>query len=54
MTPLEQMHAKGEGPALAAAIESMPEKLGEYKMRQFWGEKVLPWLRSGADGSKTA
>jgi hypothetical protein len=46
------MRAQGEGPALAAAIESMPEKLGEYKMRQFWGDTVLPWLKSGMDGSK--
>jgi len=48
MTPLEQIRQEGEGPKLAEAIESMPEKLGMYKMRQFWGEKVLPWLKEPA------
>lgn len=52
MTPLEQIRAQGESPSLAAAIESMPEKLGEYKMRHFWGGKVLPWLKSGTDRIK--
>jgi len=45
MTPLEQIKNEGDGPKLADAIDSMPEKLGLYKMRQFWGGKVLPWLR---------
>ncbi|KAI0871703.1 hypothetical protein GGS24DRAFT_492025 [Hypoxylon argillaceum] len=44
MTPLHQVKAEGDGKALAQAIESMPEGLGHYKMRQFWGSKVLPWL----------
>ncbi|KAI0897384.1 hypothetical protein F4806DRAFT_495058 [Annulohypoxylon nitens] len=44
MTPLHQVKAEGNGKALAAAIESMPEGLGHYKMRQYWGSKVLPWL----------
>ncbi len=45
MTPLAQIKAEGDGPNLAKAIESMPEKLGMYKMRHFWGEEVLPWLK---------
>ncbi|KAI2627561.1 hypothetical protein GGR54DRAFT_652407 [Hypoxylon sp. NC1633] len=44
MTPLHQIKAEGEGKALAKAIESMPEGLGHYKMRQYWGRKILPWL----------
>jgi hypothetical protein len=44
MTPLHQVKAEGDGKALAAAIEDMPEGLGNYKMRQYWGEKILPWL----------
>src|ERR1700744_5460516 len=44
MTSLEQVRKEGNGAALAGAIESMPEKLGLYKMRPFWGQKVLPWL----------
>lgn len=45
MTPLAQIRAEGDGPKLAEAIESMPEKLGMYKMRHFWGSEVLPWLK---------
>ncbi|KAI1761211.1 hypothetical protein GGR53DRAFT_525337 [Hypoxylon sp. FL1150] len=44
MTPLHQVKAEGDGKALAEAIESMPEGLGHYKMRQYWGNKILPWL----------
>lgn len=44
MTPLYQVKAEGDGKALALAIESMPEGLGYYKMRQYWGRKILPWL----------
>ncbi|KAI0844301.1 hypothetical protein F5Y00DRAFT_256115 [Daldinia vernicosa] len=44
MTPLHQVKAEGDGKALAQAIESMPEGLGHYKMVQYWGRKVLPWL----------
>lgn len=52
MTPLHQVVAEGDGSDLANAIESMPQGLGEYKMRQYWGEKVLPWLRGGkGDGT---
>ncbi|KAL9099892.1 MAG: hypothetical protein Q9163_004667 [Psora crenata] len=45
MTKLEDIRKEGDGNRLADAIESMPEKLGMYKMRHFWGVKVLPWLR---------
>ncbi|KAI0119501.1 hypothetical protein F4814DRAFT_412199 [Daldinia grandis] len=44
MTPLHQVKAEGDGKALAEAIESMPQGLGHYKMVQYWGSKVLPWL----------
>lgn len=44
MTSLEDIRREGEGPALAGAIRSMPEKLGDYKMRPFWAAKILPWL----------
>ncbi|KAI1479810.1 hypothetical protein F4774DRAFT_418650 [Daldinia eschscholtzii] len=44
MTPLHQVKAEGDGKALAEAIESMPQGLGHYKMVQYWGRKVLPWL----------
>ncbi|KAI9729786.1 MAG: hypothetical protein M1818_008400 [Claussenomyces sp. TS43310] len=47
MTLLEEIRTQGEGTKLAAAIESMPEKLGFYKMRQFWGHDVLPWPKEG-------
>lgn len=47
ITPLEQIKSEGDGPRLAQEIENMPEKLGLYKMRQFWGGKVLPWLKEG-------
>lgn len=45
MTPLKDIRNEGDGPRLADAIESMPEKLGLYKMRPFWGGEILPWLR---------
>jgi hypothetical protein len=41
MTRLDELRANGEGNALADAIESMPEGLGQYKMRQYWGWKGL-------------
>ncbi|KAI0911052.1 hypothetical protein F4823DRAFT_561405 [Ustulina deusta] len=44
MTSLHQVKAEGDGKALAQAIKSMPEGLGHYKMRQYWGTKILPWL----------
>lgn len=49
MTPLHKVRADGDGPALAEAIESMPQGLAGYKMRQYWGNKVLPWLKGGPD-----
>ncbi|KAH7361370.1 hypothetical protein BKA66DRAFT_425712 [Pyrenochaeta sp. MPI-SDFR-AT-0127] len=52
MTPLTQILSEGDGNDLADAIESMPEGLGNYKMRQYWGSKILPWLRGGSgDGT---
>ena len=54
MTPLAQIKAEGDGPKLAEAIESMPEKLGMYKMRHFWGEEVLPWLKGKSAVTPTA
>ncbi|KAJ5982835.1 hypothetical protein N7481_004934 [Penicillium waksmanii] len=54
MTRLDEVRAKGEGDALADAIESMPEGLGKYKMRQYWGRKVLPWLRGGPGDTTVA
>ncbi|CAK1364249.1 hypothetical protein CB0940_12232 [Cercospora beticola] len=46
MTSLHDIRRNGEGPKLADAIESMPEKLAEYKMVPYWGNIILPWLRS--------
>ena len=46
MTSLHDIRAQGEGPELSAAIKSMPEKLGDYKMRCFWEGKILPWLET--------
>ncbi|KAF5862392.1 hypothetical protein ETB97_011749 [Aspergillus alliaceus] len=54
MTRLDEVRANGEGNALADAIESMPQGLGEYKMRQYWGGKVLPWLRGGPGDATVA
>jgi hypothetical protein len=45
LTPLQDIRDEGNGPELADAIDSMPEKLGDYKMRPFWGKKVCAWLR---------
>lgn len=46
-TPLSKVREDGDGVALADAVESMPEGLAGYKMRQYWGNKVLPWLNGG-------
>jgi hypothetical protein len=46
MTHLSQIVAEGSGPALADAIESMPEKLGNYKKRPFWEKDVYTFLRA--------
>jgi hypothetical protein len=44
MTPLSAIQEAGEGPALAAAIRSMPGKLGDYKKRPFWADEVYAYL----------
>jgi len=49
LTPLRDIRAEGDGAELADAIEAMPEKLGDYKRRPFWGEKVCSWLREGGE-----
>jgi hypothetical protein len=46
MKPLAQVKAEGDGKALAAAIRSMPEKLGDYKKRPFWDQEVFDFLES--------
>jgi hypothetical protein len=48
LTPLQDIKDEGNGPELADTIESMPGRLGDYKKRPFWGEKVCAWLREGA------
>lgn len=45
MTTLREVKAESNGPALADAIESMPEKLDDYKKRPFWSEIIYPYLR---------
>jgi Protein of unknown function (DUF3445) len=45
MTPLHEIKSEGNGPLLADAIESMPEKLGDYKKRPFWDKEVYAYLR---------
>lgn len=47
MTSVSDIVAEGNGEALADAIDSMPEKLGDYKMRPFWASDVLAYLRTG-------
>ncbi|KAH8700759.1 hypothetical protein BGW36DRAFT_357407 [Talaromyces proteolyticus] len=46
MTHLSHIIAEGNGPALADAIESMPEKLGNYKKRPFWEKDIYAYLRA--------
>ena len=45
MTPLSEIKACGEGQMLAEALESMPEKLFDYKRGKFWGDVVLSHLK---------
>ena len=45
MTSLRDIVREGNGVELADAIDSMPEKLGLYKMRPFWEEDVMAFLR---------
>lgn len=47
MTSLHEIVKEGNGVRLADAIDSMPEKLGVYKMRPFWARDVLHYLRTG-------
>ncbi|KAF3928829.1 hypothetical protein AA313_de0206903 [Arthrobotrys entomopaga] len=46
MTPLSVVKTEGQGEALAAAIEGMPETLAIYKGRNIWGDAVVSGLRS--------
>ncbi|KAJ2901589.1 hypothetical protein MKZ38_001668 [Zalerion maritima] len=48
MTPLVELVEEGEGPALADAIQTMPDRLGVYKKRPVWEEDVISFLRSPA------
>ena len=45
-TPIAEIKKEGNGPALADAIASLPEKLGYYKMRPFWQRDVDSYLRN--------
>lgn len=47
MTSLHDIVKEGNGVSLADAIDSMPEKLGDYKMRSFSAGDVLHYLRTG-------
>lgn len=46
MYPLSEIRAEGSGPALATAIEGLPNRLAHYKARPQWGESVKEYLRS--------
>lgn len=43
--PMTDIKNEGNGPALADACDSMPEKFGVYKRRPLWGEQLCTWLR---------
>ncbi|KAI1187236.1 hypothetical protein F5B17DRAFT_400644 [Nemania serpens] len=45
MTSLRDIVAEGNGVQLADAIDSMPEKLGDYKKRPFWARDIMKFLR---------
>ncbi|KAL8983873.1 MAG: hypothetical protein Q9177_004853 [Variospora cf. flavescens] len=45
LTPIKQIREEGNGPALADACDSMPEKFGVYKRRPVWGDQLCEWLR---------
>ncbi|KAI0140472.1 hypothetical protein GGR57DRAFT_509395 [Xylariaceae sp. FL1272] len=47
MTSLHDIKKEGNGPLLATAFESMPEKLGNYKKRPFWQTSIYRFLKSG-------
>ncbi|PTB64242.1 hypothetical protein BBK36DRAFT_1124158, partial [Trichoderma citrinoviride] len=46
LTSLEDIKREGNGPLLLEAIQSMPEKLGNYKKRPFWRRAVYDYLGS--------
>ncbi|PHH92902.1 hypothetical protein CDD83_3733 [Cordyceps sp. RAO-2017] len=46
VTAIEDIKKEGNGPLLADAFESMPQKLGDYKKRPFWQTTVYRYLRS--------
>ncbi|KAL6859660.1 hypothetical protein J3F83DRAFT_748510 [Trichoderma novae-zelandiae] len=46
LTSLEDIKREGNGPSLLEAIQSMPEKLGNYKKRPFWCQAVYDYLGS--------
>lgn len=48
LTSLQDVRNEGNGVELAEIVEQMPEKLADYKMRPFWGQKVCEWLREDA------
>lgn len=43
--PIKDIKEEGNGPALAEACESMPERFGAYKRRTVWGAELGAWLR---------
>ena len=49
LTSLQDIRDEGNGVELADAIGRMPEKLGDYKMRPFWGLRVCAWLRENPE-----
>lgn len=46
MTPLSEVKKEGQGEALAAAIEGIPESLQLYKKVVVWGKAVKAALRA--------
>ena len=49
LTPIKQIKKEGNGPALADACDSMPEKFGIYKRRPVWGDQLCGWLRDDTE-----
>ncbi|KAL8731982.1 MAG: hypothetical protein Q9181_004119 [Wetmoreana brouardii] len=47
LTPIKQIKEEGNGPALADACDTMPERFGVYKRRPVWGNQLCEWLREG-------
>ncbi|KAI4123334.1 MAG: hypothetical protein LQ338_005316 [Usnochroma carphineum] len=48
LTPIKQIKEEGNGPALAEACDTMPDKFGVYKRRPAWGDQLCRWLREDA------